>query len=58
MTELAKKDKILREVLIRTYKTDDLVCWTVDFLTNAQHAPLAKLREHPAYRKLLEKWGK
>ena len=58
MTELAKKDEILREMLLHTYKTDDLMRWTVDWLTNAQHAPLARLREIPAYRELLEKWKK
>lgn len=58
MTELAKQDEILREMLFQTYKTDDLVHWTVNSLTNAQHTPLARLREIPAYRELLEKWSK
>lgn len=56
MMALSEKDQILKELIIQTYKTDDLLRWKVEWLTNAQQAPLAKLREHPAYRELLEKW--
>lgn len=58
MATLSEKDEILKELLIKTYKTDDLRQWTVDWLSNTQHTPFAKLRELPAYRELLEKWGK
>lgn len=56
MTALSEKDEILKELLLKAYKTVDLRQWTVDLLTNAQHAPLAKLREDPTYQEMLARW--
>lgn len=55
LTHAAKEDDILTELLLKTYQTDNLLKWTLDWLTEAEHEPLVRLRTLPAYREMLEK---
>lgn len=56
VTEKAKNDPILRELLSKTYQTDDLLHWSVDWLKTAAHPPLAALRNHEKYMTMLSKF--
>lgn len=56
VTEKAKNDPILRELLNKTYQTDDLLRWSVDWLKTAAHPPLAALRNHEKYMTMLSKF--
>lgn len=58
LTAEAEKNEIIEELLKRTYKTNDLCRWTVDWLETAPQAPLARLRENAAYMAMLEKYKK
>lgn len=56
VTEKAKNDPILQELLSKTYQTDDLLRWSVDWLKTATHPPLAALRNHKKYMTMLSKF--
>lgn len=57
VTEAAKKDNVLRELLVKTYKTDNLVQWTINWLKTAPQDPLVRLRENKDYMAMLEKFS-
>jgi hypothetical protein len=58
LSDRAKKDEILSELLKKTVNTDDLLSWTVNWLRNAPQEPLARLRDNPDYMAMLDKFDK
>ena len=57
LTKTAKRDAILRDLLRETYKTDEIVTWTVEWLKRAAHEQLVTLRKEPRYHSLLEQFS-
>lgn len=58
LTKLSKSDEILMELITRTYKTENLLKWTIDWLMNTQHTQFKKLRDCSEYMDMLLKWDK
>ncbi len=58
MMILAKTDEILAEQIKTTYKTDDMLAWILNRLSNAPHPQFAKLRENAKYMEMLGKWSR
>ncbi len=56
LTDAAKIDKVLAEYLIITYRTTDLVTWTVNDRKISQHHNRALLRENANYMALLDRF--
>lgn len=56
LTDAAKTDDVLRELLMSTYLTDNLLHWTLHRLKSSPQEPLARLREHAEYRAMLERY--
>lgn len=57
LTDAAKKDAVLRELLMKTYKTEDLVERTVKWLKTAPHATHVRLRENADYMAMIAKYA-
>ena len=58
MMSLAQSDQVLSEQIKTTYKTDDLLAWILNRLTNSPHPQFEKLRENPKYMEMLNKWSR
>ena len=58
MMILAETDDVLKEQIKATYKTDDIVEWMLNRLSNAPHPQFARLRENPKYMEMIKKWMK
>lgn len=58
MMELAEQDEILYEQIQTTYKSDDMIAWAVNRLSNSPHPQFARLRENPKYTEMLNKWAR
>ncbi len=56
LTDAAKTDKVLAEYLVRTYRTTDLVAWTVNDRKASQHHNRALLRKNTDYMALLDRF--
>ncbi len=56
--ELAKNDEVLAEQIKITYKTDDMLSWILNRLSNSPHPQFTKLRANPKYMEMLNKWVK
>ncbi len=56
MKELSEVDEILRDSLIDTYGTVDLVAWQVERLIKSPHPRLAGLRKHSSYMDMLKRY--
>ena len=54
ITLLAENDPVLKESLLRTYKTTDLVNWQMNWLMNSAHSQFAKLRDNQEYMDMLK----
>jgi len=54
---LAESDEILKQQVIYTYKTENMLAWHLHRLLRSPHPQFAKLRENPAYREMLKKWA-
>ncbi len=55
---LADNDPVVKELVLSTYKTDNLVAWELNRLLHSPHPQFAKLRENPEYVEMLRKWDK
>ena len=55
--ELSENDEVLRDNLIETYGTTDLVAWQVERLLNSPLHEFAELRKHPAYLDMLKRYS-
>lgn len=55
ITKAARNDSILQELLIQTYKTDNMLHWTSNWLKTASHKPLVQLRNNTDYMEMLMK---
>lgn len=53
----AKKDKVLRGILLNTYETENVLEWKVDWLKTAPLEPIAKLRKNKEFMVMLEKFN-
>lgn len=58
MMDLAETDKVLRELIETTYKTNDLIGWILKRLLNSPNPQLAQLRENADYMEMIKKWEK
>jgi len=58
MTELAKSDNVLQELILETYQTMDLVQHQFTILKNSPHPQYATPRKNPEYMEMLRKWDK
>ena len=56
--KLAETDKLLKEQIRSTYKSDDMVAWQLNRLLNSPHPQFAKLRENKKYLEMLNKWAR
>lgn len=56
MTRLAEKDALMKEMIEKTYRTNNCVSWTVDRLMNTPHPQFAKFRDDPKYMEMLHRW--
>lgn len=56
MMHIAKTDEVLRESMLKTYKTENVVKFLVDWLSSAQYTRFVRLRENPTYTAMLQKW--
>ena len=56
--KLAESDEVLKEQILTTYKTDDIIAWQLNCLLSSPHAKFAKLRENSQYMKMLNRWAK
>lgn len=54
---LAETDSVLKELIVSTYKTEDMVAWQINRLLNSPHPQFAKLREDTKYIEMLNKWA-
>lgn len=50
----AENDTVLKEMLVRTYKTDDILQWQVDWMLSTTHTTHARLRENDMYMNFLQ----
>jgi hypothetical protein len=55
-SELAKKEDLIREHLIKQYNTDDLLKWLLDLLKNTIQKQHVLLREDSTYTDVLKKY--
>ena len=58
MMTLAETDDVLREQIRSTYKTEDMLEWTVNRLLNSPHPQFADLRKNPKYMEMLNRLKK
>lgn len=58
VTDAAKTDDILRELILKTYNTEDLLQWSVAWMKTAAFKPLAALRENPDFLALINRYDK
>lgn len=58
LTDAAKTNEVLTEYLMRTYRTTDLVAWTVNERKTSQHHNCTHLRENADYMALLDRFDK
>ncbi len=58
LADVAKTNHVLAEYLMRTYRTTDLVAWTVNDRKTSQHHNRALLRENADYMALLDRFDK
>lgn len=56
LTDAAKTDEVLAESMMRTYRTTDLVAWTVNDRKTSQRVALAAPREYAEYMALLDRF--
>ena len=56
LTDAAKTDNVLAEYLVRTYRTTDLVAWTVNDRKTSEHPAHVRLRDNTEYRTLLDRF--
>lgn len=54
MMKITKEDDALRECVISTYKTDDLVGWVINRLLHSPHPQFSALRENEKYMEMLK----
>lgn len=54
--QLAQTDGILNELVVRTYKTENILGWQVDWLLNSAHSQSVNLRKSSKYMEMLLKW--
>ena len=53
---LAETDDVLKEQILSTYQSDNMVAWELNRLLNSPHSQFAKLRENKQYLEMLNKW--
>ena len=53
--QLAQNDTILNELVVRTYKTENILDWQVDWLLNSAHSQAVNLRRNSKYMEMLLK---
>lgn len=53
---LAESDEVLYESIERTYKTNDMIAWTLNRLLSSPVPQFARLRENSEYTEMLYKW--
>ncbi len=58
LTDAAKTNNVLAEYLTHTYRTSDLVAWTVNDRKTSQHHNHALLRKNADYMALLDRFDK
>lgn len=58
VAETAKTNPVLSEFLMRTYRTPDLVAWTVNDRKTSVRPDCARLRENAAYTALLDRFDR
>lgn len=54
---IAKEDDVLRDSLLAVYKTDRLVEWLCEWLSNASQTQLVRLRQNKAYCEMLSSFS-
>ncbi len=57
MMALAQTDDMLKESILISYKTDDMISWKTELLLNSPHPQYEKLRQYPEYIDMLLKWN-
>lgn len=56
ITELSKTDIVLKDILISSYKTENILGREIERLLRSPHPQLSELREFPEYLEMLLKW--
>lgn len=57
VTDAVKTDDVLRELILKAYKTEDLLQWCVNWMKTASFEPLNQLREKPEFMALIDRYG-
>lgn len=53
---MTESDPSLKDAIVNTYKTDDMIGWEVARIRTSPHPFCAELRKHASYMEMLKKW--